>query len=276
MPATSRDLVRGMALALLAAACWLAPASVRADSYVYVAGFFNEFGTLDLNTGSFNQLGTLDLPAGDAMYGMGYGPDGQLYGVDAEPDANLWRINPSNGDVTLIGSIGQSALDATSDAAGTLYVLSQDLNALYYTMSPPSTTPNIIGPIGMSSGGLMAVTPDGTSLYTTTQSTYQLVSIDPTSGAATPIGTGLGFGVDNGLFVNGTLYGFDIYSDAIVTINTATGTATQVATYSLPGGDQIVSSAIVPEPSSLVLALVGVLAGPFLVARHRACRASRA
>jgi hypothetical protein len=263
-----RDRISGGVLAILLALAGV-PASAGNVS-VYVTGSSNEFGTLDLSTGAFSNIATLALPAGDYIYGMGFGADGRLYGVDSEPNANLWQINPSTGAVTEIGSIGQSATDATSDAAGKLFVLSQDLNAVYYTMNPPSTSPSVVGPIGMSSGGLMAATGDGSQLYTTTQSTYHLVSINPTTGATSTIGNGLGYGVDNGLFVGSTLYAFDIFSDAIVTINTTSGTATQVGTYSLPGGDIIFSSALVPEPSGLVLGLIGLAtAGALSLARRR-------
>jgi hypothetical protein len=258
---TKHPLVRsGFWVILLAVACAVAAPTAQADPVVYVTGFGNEFGTLDLTTDAFNLITTLALPAGDTMNGLGYGPGGLLYGVDSEPNANLWQINPSNGALTLIGPIGQSALDATS-YNGTLYVLSQDVNALYYQITPPSPTPTVIGSIGLSSGGLMAINEDGTQLYTTTQSTYNLVSINPTTGATSVVGP-TGFSVDNGLFVNGTLYGFST-NGAIVTINTATGAGTQVGTYSLPNGDQILASAPVPEPSSLVLGLLGAVGAGF-------------
>jgi hypothetical protein len=263
----NRHVIRGIVLAvLLALASVVAP--VAAASSVYVTGFGNEFGTLDLSTGSFSQIATLALPTGDLMFGMGFGANGQLYGVDSQPDAHLWQINTSNGALTDLGAIGQSALDATSDASGKLFVLSQDVNAMYYTMNPPSPAPSVVGPIGLSSGGLMAVSADGSQLFTTTQSTFNLVSINPMTGATSVIGP-TGFAIDNGLFVNGTLYGFDTSVDAIVTINTSTGAATQVGTYSLPNGDQILASAAaVPEPSSVVLGLMGVmLAGSFGLSR---------
>jgi hypothetical protein len=267
---TKRYSVRGGTLAILIAmACAVASPAAKADPIVYVTGLGNEFGTLDLVTGAFSQITTLALPAGDLMYGMGFGADGNLYGVDSQPDANLWQINTSNGALTDLGAIGFSATDATSDASGKLFVLSQDLNAIYYTMNPPSTTPNEIGPIGFSSGGLAAVTPDGSVVYTTTQSTYDLVSINAATGATNDIGP-TGFMIDNGLFVNGTLYAFDTSVNAIVTIDTSTGAATQVGTYFLPNGDPILSSAAVPEPSSLVLGLIGaVLAGSYGLARQR-------
>jgi hypothetical protein len=277
---TKRSLVRGGCLAvLLAMACTAAAPAAKADLSVYVTGFSNEFGTLDLTTGAFSPIATLNLPPGDVMFGMGYGPDGNLYGVDSDPNANLWQINPATGGVNLIGSIGQSATDMSSSASGTLYVLSQDINAVYYTLTPPSTTPNVVGPTGISSDGLAAVSADGTQFFTTTPSQTvfgdDLVSINPMTGAATDIGS-TGFYIDNGLFVNGTLYGFgDLGSTgAIVTINTTTGAATQVATYTLPGGDQIVSSALimasVPEPSSLGMSLIGaMMGGSYVMFRHR-------
>ena len=61
-----------------------------------------------------------------------------MCGVDSQPDANLWQINPGNGALTNLGAIGQSATDATTDSSGKFYVLSQDVNAVYYTLNPPS------------------------------------------------------------------------------------------------------------------------------------------
>ena len=180
---TMRKLVRVGAVALaVSLGCAVASPPAGAES-VYVTGIGNEFGTLDLASGSFSQIATLALPDGDFIFGMGFGADGNLYGVDAQPDAHLWQINPGNGGLTDLGAIGQSALDATSDTSGKLYVLSQDVNAIYYTMNPPSATPTVIGAIGISSGGLMAVSADGKQLFTTTPSTttstYNLVAAGP-------------------------------------------------------------------------------------------------
>ncbi len=62
--------------------CALATPAALAGPTVYVTGFGNEFGMFDLATGSFSQIATLALPTGDLMYGMGYGADRYLYGVD--------------------------------------------------------------------------------------------------------------------------------------------------------------------------------------------------
>jgi hypothetical protein len=251
----------------------VAPPPAGAGLSVYVTGIGNEFGTLDLATGAFRQIATLNLPAGDLIYGIGFGADGKLYGVDSQPDANLWQINTSNGALNDRGAIGFSAFDATSDASGKLYVISQDAHAIYYTMNPPSPTPTVVGPTGITSEVLMAVNADGTELFTTTQratsSTYDLVSLNPMTGMPTTLGS-TGFIVDAGLFVGSTLYGFDTTRDAIVSLNTTTGAGTQVGTYYLPNGDPIFSAALpVPEPSSLVLGLIGTgLAVSVCLIRH--------
>lgn len=268
-----RDLIRISTLAAIVALCSaVGPPSARADLSVYVTGSGNEFGTIDLQTGVFSQITILNLPAGDAIYGMGFGADGMLYGIDSEPTANLWQINPSNGAVAEIGSIGESAAGATADASGKLYVISADDPALYYTLNPPSTSPSVVGPTGIgNAGGLMAVTPDGSQLFATSNTgmTWDLVRIDPTTGGSSTIGD-TGFTPDTGLFVGGMLYGFDTSSDAIITLDTTTGAGMQVATYSLPNGDVIVSAAALPEPSSLVLGAVGtIVACSVSLIRHR-------
>jgi hypothetical protein len=150
---TKRNLIRSSALAVFLAV-WsaVAPPLATADQSVYITGSGNEFGTLDLTTGAFNSIATLNLPAGDAIYGMGFA-NGILYGVDSQPNANLWQINTNTGGLTDLGAIGQSAIGATSDASGQLFVLSQDVNAIYYTMNPPSTSPNVVATTTINTAG---------------------------------------------------------------------------------------------------------------------------
>jgi hypothetical protein len=218
-----------------------------------------------LTTGDFTQIGTLNVPGGVHIFGMGFGADGKLYGLDSSlPNANLERIDVGNAGVTTVGAIDQSALDASADAAGKLYALSQGSDATFYTLNPPSTATSVVGPTGIASTGLMAVNAGGTQVFTTafdpSTGTADLYRINPTTGAATLIGD-TGFSITTGLFVAGTLYGFDQFG-AIVTIGTSTGAGTRVATYSLPNGDSILASATaIPEPSSVILGLIAVAAG---------------
>ncbi len=119
-----RATLRMIVVAVAAAWAMAATPSAKADPTVYVAGSGNEFGTLDLTTGVFTSIGTLNLAAGDNIYGMGFGADGKLYGFDSSlSDAHLFQINTSNAALTDLGAIGMSVIDATADAAGTLYAL---------------------------------------------------------------------------------------------------------------------------------------------------------
>jgi hypothetical protein len=255
-------------LGVAALALLLGGAGTAAASMVYVVGSGNEFGTLDLTTGAFTSIGTLNLPAGDSFNGMGFGADGNLYGLDNNlPSAELYRINTANAQVTAVGAIGHSDHDASTDASGKMYALSSDSNALFYTLQPPSTTTNDVGSTGITSTGLVAITADGSQLFAGAPgvtSFVDLYSINLVTGSATRIGA-TGFDPGNGLFVQGTLYGFDPMSFAIITINTTTGKGTQVATYSLPNEDIIFASAVrpaataVPEPASLTLLGLGAL-----------------
>ena len=74
-------------------------------------------------------------------------------------------INTSTGGLTKLGAIGQSASDATSDAGGQMFVLSQDLNANLYTLNPPSPAANVVGQTGLTNVGLAAVNSAGTSSH---------------------------------------------------------------------------------------------------------------
>jgi hypothetical protein len=267
---TARQSFRvGVVLAVVHLAVVGSPRVALAASTVYVAGQGNEFGTLSLTTGAFTSIGTLNLPTGEQIFGMGFGSDGKLYGLDSElPDAHLFLIDTSTANVTDLGAIGQSAIGAGADASGKFYAFTQDPNVRFYTLSPPSNSTSVVGPIGIGSAGLAAVNAAGTQLFTSVSSSsapgYDLYNIHVTTAAATLVGN-IGFEVINGLFVSGTLYGFDFGSDAIVTIDTATGAGTQVATYSLPNGDPIFASATpagqigpVPEPSTLALAITAL------------------
>jgi hypothetical protein len=243
------------------------PVAAKADPVVYVAGTGNEFGTISLTTGTFTPIGTLNVAANDQIFGMGFAADGNLYGVDSQANSHLFSINTSNAQVTDLGALGRSAIDANADASGKFYVLSKDINAAFYTLNPPSLMTNLVGNTGLQSDGLTAVTADGSGIYTSTASNFSLVRIDPVTGNPTVIGP-IGFSVDNGLFVQGVLYPFDFATDAIVKINLATGAGTKVATYSLPSRDSILASATpasqiaatTPEPTSLALAGCGAAA----------------
>ena len=267
-----RNPLRGLALAAIV----IFGASVnlqtaQASQTVYVAGSGGEFGTINLTTGAFTAIGPgLDLGNNNSIFGMGFGSDGNLYGVDSGSTSSLFQINTTTGVATPTGGIplGDSAIGAGADASGKLYVIDNNTPASLYTLQPPSTATTTIGSTGITSDGLVAVNANGSQIFTSILvnngfSPDDLGKINPSTGVATDLGS-TGFLIFTGLFIGDTLYGFDA-GGAIVTLNTTTGAATQVATYSLPNGDTINASAIqfgaaVPEPSSLILGLISTVA----------------
>jgi hypothetical protein len=268
-----RNQLRGLALAAIVVFGALVNLqTAQASQTVYVAGSGGEFGTINLTTGAFTAIGPgLDLGNSNTIFGMGFGSNGNLYGVDSGlPTSNLFQINTTTGVATPSGGtpLSDSAVGAGADASGKLYVIDNNSPASLYTLQPPSATTTTIGSTGIASDGLVAVNANGSQIFTSILvnggfSPDDLGKINPSTGVATDLGS-TGFLIFAGLFVGDTLYGFTSTGE-IVTLNTTTGAATQVATYSLPNGDSINAAAAqfpasVPEPSSLILGLISTVA----------------
>jgi hypothetical protein len=235
---------------------------VKADVVVYVTGTLNEFGTLDLATGTFQQLGTVTTQPNSDVTGMGFGADGSLYAVDNSFDSHLYRINALNGATTDLGSLGQSAFAGGANAQGTLFVLSQDQPSTLYSVNAPSVATTTIGMPNFFPDGLLAVAPNG-DIYASAQAATtgpdSLYRIDHVTGIETLVGS-IGDFAFSGVFVGNTLYAFDDTSH-IITIDTTTGQSTVVGSFSIPGSQWIFGAAVgpqaVPEPSVLALVVVG-------------------
>jgi len=72
-----------------------------ARSFVYVVTSNQQFGTVNLKTGSFSQIGP-NTPEGQAN--LVWGPDGSLFSLTYS--GNLEKINPVTGETTIVGQTG--------------------------------------------------------------------------------------------------------------------------------------------------------------------------
>lgn len=248
---------------LLAVICVLVfllgtPTSVDAGTLYVVGGYDNEFGTLDVATGKFQQIGILNLPSGDEIYSMGFTSNGTLYAIDAgigpSYTTHLWRIDPTTALATDLGDTGQY-LYAVAVRGNTVYALdiTFQVNAFstLYTVNPSNLDTKMIGPTSFETDGLMAFAPDG-RLFAG-ENSYpgdNLYTVNLTTGASTYKGD-MNHIMYTGTFIGNTLYTFNPANDlsAIFTVDTTTGVATQVGTYTLPNGDPIFASAYLPNPA---------------------------
>lgn len=264
----------------LLALVFLAAARAHASTIYLTAddlGGTNLFGTLDLATGQFHQIATTD----PVFLGLTSGPGGKLYGADAN-SGHLFTISHS-GATTQYGSV--TAPDAFyglaySHSTGNFFADNlNSQNVTLYSIAGNGGSSSLLGQLaGPNSGyfptGNLVFGPGG-KLYFDYSSDLAdgganstLYTVNTSTGALTPVGSGLGSDI-LALFSDGTsLYGIDanVTSDiGIFRIDPTTGIATQVSTVDgLPRSNSFfVDAATVKTPdagSTLLLLGLGVSA----------------
>lgn len=288
-------LTRQIPVVLLALGSFAATAS--ADSDVYVVTIFQQFGTVDLTTGSFQPIGA-GTP--DPVANLVPAPNGQLFSLDVA-NGNLVSINPATGATTVVGPTGVGAFGFDlAEVGGKLYLT--DFSNNLYTVNASTGAATLMGPTGMPPdlSAPFTMNPDGTinlcdeSLYGIGNTLYatfdafkldpvtlsatdvvppDLWQINPSTGVATLIGPTsmmLGASVD----VGGTFYAFHL-------VPTPTGQVNQLYTLDLSNGDTtfvrdidpsaagIVGASPVPEPASIAMLGTAILAAVWGSRRRR-------
>jgi hypothetical protein len=258
------------------------------DVLAYIGEENGNFDLIDLNTGVSTVLGN----AGQVYTGLAFGPGNVIYGTVAPSlasNASLVTVNPSTGGDTLVGATGGTVSTFTNLADHTLYGVGYT-NSNLYSFNPATGAATLIGATGLlsnSQGIGNSLASDGTHLFYTSyvsasDPTSILYELNLTTGAATEIGSTGVEGIIGSVFAGptfqqGQLYGFLSNGD-IDSINTTTGQATFVSNSGLTdisGGVGIVTSALVPEPASLTMALVPVAAALLHCVRRRLARPNR-
>jgi hypothetical protein len=270
----------------------LSAVSARADSLVYVVNLFQQFGTVNLNSGAFNPIGP-GLP--QASGSLIPGPGGSLLTLTGTGD--LVAINPSTGASSVVGSTG---LGGNANALGTFgtTLYATDLSNNLYTVNPTTGLATLVGATGIPADPTIpeTVNPDGsfnltdesifgvdgtlygtfdafaigTDGYTTTvQVSPGLWKIDPTTGAATYVSS-IPLHLLTIFDVNGTLSAFQGFPTAatpfpgpeidLVAFHLSDGTTTFVSEADPAAGPILGATPAVPEPASLALVGTGLAA----------------
>jgi PEP-CTERM motif len=191
---------------------------------------------LNVASGGFTLVGptgSTNIVEGD----LAFNPvNGALYGLqDFGPtfdQRNLFRINPSTGAATVIGSLNSdgdySAL--AFNASGVLFTIddSPSGNSLLHTIDPNTGAITSTITMNVRLGHVIGMT------------------FNPANGAA--------YVADGGLVATNMLYGLDVI----------TGVATAIGPLGIPGGVGGIAFVSVPEPSSLtLLGIVTMIAARF-------------
>ncbi len=259
---------------------------------VYVVANNNQFGTLNLASGSFHQIGP-NTPEGED--GLAPEPSGSL--LTLTYSGNLDSINPASGVTTVIGptGLGDCTLPTSpcgSNSANSLVrfgnnFYATDLANNLYTVNPSTAAAKLVGPTGIpplpfklqstnpdgstnvvdqaffSSGGKLYATFDAAAInFSTSQITPvipdSLYQIDPSTGVATRIGPttlNLKAAVD----VGGTVYAFDASNSEVLTLDLMNGNTTFFSNVD-PAAGLISGASPTPEPSTYALIGLGLVA----------------
>lgn len=217
-------------------------------------------------------LATNPRPTGiDHLVGIAFSPGGTLYGLSnaaaAENPNSLFTIDPETGASSLIDAIGLDnvvegdlAFDPTTSVLYGLYNLDSGQRQLL-TIDTDTAAATVIP--GSLTGDPSGMAFDSTGmLYALDTSLRQLLTVDKTTGAiltttalSAALGSVAGMDVDP---ATGTLYVADGESDGtdtLYTLNPTTGVLTEVGPTGLPDG--LAGLAFVPEPTTLVLMMLG-------------------
>jgi hypothetical protein len=267
--------------------------SASADIIVFAATELGDFGKLDLNTGQYSSIG----PSGVvSIVGMGF-IGSTLYGVDnnqagAGSGSGFYTISTATGAATHISTLmfptggPLSALGGTTVGSDFFGVTNGNPTQLFGVNSAGVFLGTNTNPT-FPADGLVALGP-GTSpgdLYvsehTGNPSTGDELHTIASNGTVSVVGglnDGMGHGQQaiTGLIFGNTLYGIDgqnIYTYT-VTPTTVSALLTETAITGLnPANGDFVSAVAgtpsVPEPTSLIMGSIAIVAAGLVYARRR-------
>ena len=234
-------------------------------------------------TGLVTPIGSFGLAAGGTMTDIAFDPVTHvLYGLPSNGGASLFTIDPATGLSTLVGDSGFTATNGGGiavNSSSTIY--SSPLPANFGTYDKTTAPTPTSRPQLCPTAAATALKFNGDVLYglevrnTTTGLPPHLVTIDTTTGAVTDVGTTTADFLDGIAFKPATALAGDYNHDGKVTAadyvvwkNGGSPTPNSPADYttwkanfgkSAGSGAGSLSNAPVPEPSCLLLMVIGLL-----------------
>jgi hypothetical protein len=259
--------------AILGAAASLAQAALLANTFDGVLYDIN------VDTGAATNPRSTGI---SNLAGITFGPNGVLYGLTTFDSNSLFSIDPATGASAIIGTTGLSKIfegDLDFDpTTGILYGVEYAPNAPapprdLFTINPTTGAATIVGDAGTANSDLsaMAFSANGT-LFTLDTETDRLLNVNKSTAAinssvnlSAPLGPAAGMDFDPATGILYVVEGGTYPTVNLYTLNPTTGVVTVVGPTGLTHGLAGLTF-YVPEPSSLLLAVLGVL----LCSWHRA------
>ena len=231
---------------------------------------------INMTTGAKTQIGTVSANAGTTA-ALAFNPVSGVVYLSSTSTDSLYTLDLVTGTATLVGFYGDAAVVMHGleydDSTGVLYGVSSHNNGLY-NINPLTGVATLIGTSGLSSftnlgynsitDQMFATNSGADSFYLMNRANGSVNLIGPLNGPTNP--NGLAFDRDNG-----TLYMVDNNTDSLYTINMTTGAATLIGSTG-PGNLLGLVYIPVPEPSTFVLAVLGLGAVSWCLFRRRRLR----
>lgn len=220
--------------------------------------------TVDFATGVVTPVGATGILGTPGALALS--PGGTLHGTDA--DGRLYTLDPTTGAATLVGGTGRGDVGGLDFLGGTLHGFGGPSPAALFTVDPTTAATAVVltsaftSPVAGDVPHTLAFA-DATTAYFTTAA--QLHRLDLATGITTVVGsTGIAStiaGID--FLSDGALYGLTLTGRG-VRLDPTTGAASMLfAPDTSPrwlGMTATLAVTAVPEPSTLALALTGLLA----------------
>jgi len=209
------------------------------QSCVVYASADHDLYQVDPNTLQESHLctfgGALTSSTADVVTDIAVTPDGTLYAIT---ETALYTVNPSSCAATKVSTLSQAGtrwVGLTFTAGNTLLAADGSGNVATIDTSTGTITPS--GSFGgglVCSGDIVAINDANQTVYASANGTSgndKLVTLNPTTGAASVVGN-IGYSSVFGLgFWAGKLYGFT-HSGQILSIDPSSGAATVIGTES--------------------------------------------
>ncbi|HTZ70413.1 MAG TPA: hypothetical protein VMB71_07160 [Acetobacteraceae bacterium] len=196
------------------------PLAARADSFAFMTAGNDDFGVLDLTSGSFTLCGN----SGVLLAGLGLAPHGVIYAA-GWGTSTIYTVNRTNGALTTVGTTSLT-VDDFGSTKKVLYAL--DFNGNLFSINPNTAAAKLVGPIGVPLAGTIGMSTGSSKLYL--QNGTELYALDTKTGKAKPIGPG-STSLGALATIGGVLYGGSNVSPySVQTVNATTGADTEGAT----------------------------------------------